>query len=144
MLLPPTNVHLVSPVNLLRVYATMSSPGSSDPGRRSASSAAGHLSKRPIDPITRTALRYTISPREYELLHQYLISRAPERVQKRTPEPPRYEKIIKAKTEAGDYNVASFRAALRVFVAAYTGLKGWEAVSQRVVSRRGGVQYLCV
>lgn len=118
----------------------MSSPGPSDSGRRSSSSAASHLSRRPIDPITRTALRYTISPREYELLHQYLISRAPERVQKRTPEPPRYEKITKAKTETGDYNVASFRAALRVFVAAYTGLKGWEAVSQSLVSRRGGAQ----
>lgn len=122
----------------------MSSPGSSDSGRRSSSSAASHLSKRPIDPITRTALRYTISPREYELLHQYLISRAPERVQKRTPQPPRYEKIIKTKTETGDYNAASFRAALRVFVAAYTGLKGWETISERLVSRRSGKQYALV
>lgn len=121
----------------------MSSPGSSDSGRRSTSSAASHLSKRPIDPITRTALRYSISPREYELLHQYLISRAPERVQKRTPDPPRYEKITKARTETGDYNVASFRAALRVFVAAYTGLKGFEVVSQKLAKRRGGEQYVC-
>lgn len=112
-------------------------PASDD--SRSSSGSTG-ASKRPIDPITRTALRYTISPREYELLHQYLISRAPERVQKRTPNPPRYERIIKSASETGDYNVASFRAALRVFVAAYTGLKGWEVISRHIANRRGGAQ----
>lgn len=112
----------------------------SDDGR--SSSASSSFSKRPIDPITRTALRYTISPREYELLHQYLISRAPERVQAKTPRPQRYAKITKGTSETGDYNVASLRAALRVFVAAYTGLKGWNVVSKQLASRRGGVQYV--
>ncbi|OQN95412.1 hypothetical protein B0A48_18427 [Cryoendolithus antarcticus] len=108
-------------------------------GRRTSSSAASSLSKRPLDPITRTALRYTISPREYELLHQYLISRAPERVQKQTPNPPRYEKITRSTSAAGDHNAASLRAALRVFVAAYTGLKGWELVLGKLAGRRGVV-----
>ncbi|KAM0720670.1 hypothetical protein Q7P37_004807 [Cladosporium fusiforme] len=110
----------------------------SDDGRSSTSS--GSFPKRPIDPITRTALRYTISPREYELLHQYLISRAPERVQEKTPKPQRYAKITKSASETGDYNVACLRAALRVFVAAYTGLKSWEVISKQLASRRGSAQ----
>lgn len=120
---------------------TMDPPRPASDDSFSSSGSRGQP-KRPIDPITRTALRYTISPREYELLHQYLISRAPERVQKRTPNPPRYEKITKSTSETSDYNVASFRAALRVFVAAYTGLKGWELVAHQLASRRGGAQYV--
>ncbi|KAK5128442.1 hypothetical protein LTR85_003110 [Meristemomyces frigidus] len=112
---------------------------SSSSGRKSSSSSASGLSsKRPIDPITRTALRYTISPREYELLHQYLIPRAPPQIQKRTPNPPRYEKITTSGSESGDYNVSAVRAAFRVFVAAYVGLKGWEVVTEKLASRRGG------
>lgn len=113
-----------------------SSRPASDDSR--SSSASNGLSKRPIDPITRTALRYTISSREYELLHQYLISRAPEQVQKKTPNPARYEKITKSASDTGDYNVATFRAALRLFAGTYSGLKIWEVVSQQLASRGGG------
>jgi hypothetical protein len=119
----------------------MASSSSSGSGRRTSSSAASYSSKRPLDPITRTALRYTISPREYELLHQYLISRAPQRVQKQTPNPPQYEKITRSKNETGDYNTSSFRIALRVFVGAYAGLKGWETLSGKLATRSGAVQY---
>ncbi|KAK5118090.1 hypothetical protein LTR62_004136 [Meristemomyces frigidus] len=113
---------------------------SSPPDRRSNTSASSRLSNRSIDPITRTALRYSLSPREYELLHQYLISRTPQQVQKRTPDPQRYEKITKASSENGDYNVAAFRAALRVFVGAYVGLKGWEVVTEKLANRKGAAQ----
>ena len=105
---------------------------------KSSSSSSGGLSKRPIDPITRTALRYTISPREYELLHQYIISRAPALVQNQTPNPPRYEKITKGSTEGGDYNVAAMRAALRVYVTLFLGLKGWETLMQKLANRKHG------
>ncbi|TKA50729.1 hypothetical protein B0A55_12745 [Friedmanniomyces simplex] len=107
--------------------------------KKASNSSGSDFSKRPIDPISRTALRYALSPREYELLHQYLISRAPQRVQKRTLDPKRYEKITKSKTESGDYNVAAMRDALRVFVAAFVGLKGFEVVTSKLASRRGGV-----
>lgn len=110
----------------------MSAPSSA------ADSSSHGVSKRPLDPITRNALRYTISPKEYELLHQYLISRAPQNVQRSTPNPPRYEKMTRNKTETADYNVASFRAALRLFVVAYTGLKAWEQVSLRLARRSMG------
>lgn len=119
----------------------MDSPRPASDDSRSSLSSNG-LPKRPIDPITRTALRYTISPREYELLHQYLISRAPEKVQKKTPDPKRYEKITKSTSDTGDYNVATLRTALRLFVGAYTGLKAWELVSSQIASRRGGAAYV--
>lgn len=113
----------------------MSSPSGRTP---SVSSSSGTPSngKRPLDPLTRTALRYTISPREYELLHEYLISRAPQRVQKRTPKPTRYEKITRGDSEGGDYNVSAVRAAFRVFVASYVGLQSWELVVKKLASRR--------
>ncbi|KAI7556507.1 hypothetical protein D0864_12134 [Hortaea werneckii] len=114
----------------------MASSPSRAPSVSSASSGSSD-GKRPVDPITRTALRYTISPREYELLHQYLISRAPQRVQRRTPKPVRYEKITKSTSESGDYNVAAVRAAFRVFVVSFVGLKSWEQITTRLASRRG-------
>lgn len=111
----------------------------SDPSSRRSStgSSASNLSKRPIDPITRTALRYTLSPREYELLHAYLIRRAPKRVQKQTPSPTQYESIAKSRTESGDYNVAAMRAALRLYFSLFFGLKGFELVMGKIASMRG-------
>ncbi|QIW95683.1 hypothetical protein AMS68_001201 [Peltaster fructicola] len=97
--------------------------------------------KRALDPVTRNALRYTISPKEYELLHQYLISRAPARIKQQAPAPQRFERITRARTETGEYNIASFRAAFRVFAAAYIGLKGYEKLSLRLERRRRGISY---
>lgn len=99
----------------------------------SGSSSSSH-SKRPTDPILRNALRYTVSAKEYKLLHEYLISRAPA-VEKRTPQPRRFEKIVQSKN---DYNVAAVRASLRVFVLAYGGLKGWELILRKLETWRQG------
>ncbi|KAF2724474.1 hypothetical protein K431DRAFT_281905 [Polychaeton citri CBS 116435] len=114
---------------------------SSASGSTSASSFIGKDGK--VDPITRTALRYSISPREYELLHQYLITRAPKRVQKRAPEPEKFEEYVTlprnaegGSSEAEDYRVASLRLALRAFIGTYVGFKGWEFVLERLASRR--------
>ena len=99
-----------------------------------------------LDPITRTALRYTISPREYELLQHFLTSRAPRRVPKRTPSPtppaPKTENGPKA-CEAGsatmrgrsDETAASVRAAIRMFAILYLGLRGWQTFIQRLAPR---------
>ncbi|KAF2645076.1 hypothetical protein P280DRAFT_444425 [Massarina eburnea CBS 473.64] len=84
-----------------------------------------------IDPILRNALRYTISPREYQLLHQYLLSRAPA-VKKRTLPPKRYDAIAKG---GDDYNVAAIRASLRLAVLTLSGLKAWEFASTKLFSR---------
>ena len=97
-----------------------------------SSSTSSDGSKRPLDPVLRNALRYTVSAKEYQLLHEYLITRAP-LVEKRAPKPKRYEAIVKSD---GDYNVSSIRASLRVLVIAYTGLKGWDFLSRKLAERR--------
>lgn len=84
-----------------------------------------------IDPILRNALRYTVSPREYQLLHQYLLSRAPA-VRKRTLPPRRYEAISKG---SDDYNAAAIRVTLRFAVATFSGLKAWELITTKLLSR---------
>ena len=86
---------------------------------------------KPIDPILRNALRYTISAKEYQLLHQYLLSRAPV-VKKRSIHPKRYDAIVKG---PDDYNVAAFRAALRLGLVTLSGLKAWEVIKARFLSR---------
>ncbi len=84
------------------------------------------------DPVLRNALRYTISPKEYETLHQYLIKRSPPSVRKRVPQPRRYNAIVKSKN---DYNAAAVRASLRVFVGTATGLKVWDLIVTHILAR---------
>jgi hypothetical protein len=92
-------------------------------------SASGKPQK--MDPVLRNALRYTISAKEYELLHQYLLSRAPA-VRKRTPNPKRFETISKG---PDDYNVAAIRASLRLGFATFSGLKAWELITTKLLAR---------
>lgn len=97
----------------------------------SASQPSSAGPPKPIDPVLRNALRYTISAKEYELLHQYLLSRAPV-VKKRTLHPKRFDAISKG---PDDYNVAAIRASLRVGVATFSGLKAWELITDKLLSR---------
>lgn len=99
----------------------------------SSASQSSSSSAKPerIDPVLRNALRYTVSPREYQLLHQYLLSRAPA-VKKRTLPPKRYDAIAKG---SDDYNAAAIRASLRLAIATFSGLKAWELIKEKVLSR---------
>ncbi|KAF1999986.1 hypothetical protein P154DRAFT_492430 [Amniculicola lignicola CBS 123094] len=100
-----------------------------------SSSSASHAStpSKPdrIDAVSRIALRYTLSPAEYQLLHQYLLSRAPV-VRKRTISPKKFNDITKG---SDDYNAAAIRASLRLAVATFSGLKAWELITTKVLSR---------
>lgn len=87
------------------------------------------------DPVTRNALRYTISAREYDLLYQYLIARAPA-LKKRAPAPSNNEVSAKG---TDDYNAATIRLTLRLFLATYTGLAAWDFILEKVLKR--AVQY---
>ncbi|KAF2244019.1 hypothetical protein BU26DRAFT_463935 [Trematosphaeria pertusa] len=99
----------------------------------SSSASEPSPSGRPerIDPVLRNALRYTISPREYKLLHQYLLSRAPA-VRKRTLAPRRYDAIAKG---SDDYNAAAIRDSLRLAVLTFSGLKAWDLVAEKLLAR---------
>jgi hypothetical protein len=90
-----------------------------------------------IDPILRNAIRYTVSPREYQLLHQYLLSKAPV-VRKRSPLPRRYEAVSKG---SDDYNAAAIRASLRLAVVTFTGLKAWELITTKGLTRSAAQRY---
>ncbi|KAF2852862.1 hypothetical protein T440DRAFT_466436 [Plenodomus tracheiphilus IPT5] len=83
---------------------------------------------QPVDPILRNALRYTISAKEYQLLHQYLLSRAPV-VRRRTLNPKRYEAIVRG---PDDYNVAAVRASLRLGLVTFAGLNAWELITTKL------------
>lgn len=91
--------------------------------------------KSTADPILRNTLRYTISAKEYETLHKYIISRS--KVLKRNaPTVARVEKLVE-KPGRDDYNAAAVRASLRVFLATGAGLKIWALLSERVFGSAG-------
>lgn len=98
----------------------------------SSASSSGISAKGvpPTDAVTRNALRYTISAKEYALLHKYLLSRAPA-VRKRTPAP----QPEASSGDGDDYNASTVRITVRLFLISFAGLKGWEAVSQRLLGR---------
>lgn len=93
---------------------------------------------QPIDPILRNALRYTISAKEYQLLHQYLLSRAPV-ARKRAIHPKRYDAIVKG---PDDYNVAAVRASLRLGLVTFSGLKAWEVITTKFLSKAPAKRYI--
>lgn len=102
-----------------------------------SSSSSSHLSNRssspaaPLDPILRNALRYSLSPREYDLLHKhFLSSRAvPRPIRGKAPPPRQYAKSVRS---VDDYNASAVRVALRVWVGSYAALKAWDVLSARL------------
>ncbi len=86
--------------------------------------------KSTTDPVLRNALRYTISAREYQTLHKYIISRS--KVLKRnTLSVSQVEKLVE-RPGRDDYNAAAVRASLRVFLTTAAGLKAWSILSERL------------
>jgi hypothetical protein len=90
--------------------------------------------KSTADPILRNALRYTISAKEYESLHKYIISRS--KVLKRNaPTVARVERLVE-RPGRDDYNASAVRAASRVFVATGAALKLYGLVMERVLGQK--------
>lgn len=85
-----------------------------------------------MDPVLRNTLRYTLSAKEYKTLHEYLISRSPRAVRRKTLQPARYNAIVQSKDE---FNTAAIRASLRVFVATQTGLTIWDRITSSLFAR---------
>ena len=86
--------------------------------------------KARTDPILRNALRYTVSAKEYETLHRYLITRSPPSLRRRAPPPTQYASLVQT---GDDYNGAAIRAAFRVFVITQTSLKLWELIKANAI-----------
>ncbi|KAF7894647.1 uncharacterized protein EAF01_010097 [Botrytis porri] len=85
--------------------------------------------KSTADPILRNAIRYTISAKEYETLHKYIISRS--KVLKRNaPTVTKVEKLVE-RPGRDDYNAAAVRGSLRLFLATNAGLKIWSLITEK-------------
>lgn len=82
-----------------------------------------------VDPILRNALRYTISAKEYQTLHKYIISRS--KVLKRNA--PTVSQVERDGERKDDYNAAAVRSSLRVFVGTAAGLKAWGLISKALL-----------
>jgi hypothetical protein len=124
--LEDNNTHVT--INPQLTMASKADEGSKAPRERiSAKSTA--------DPILRNALRYTISAKEYETLHKYIISRS--KVLKRNaPSPAKVEKLVE-RPGRDNYNAAAVRDSLRVFLATAAGLKAWSVIKKQFL---GGEQ----
>lgn len=106
------------------------SSGDSEKGVRKGSITA----KSTTDPVLRNALRYTISAKEYQALHHYVLSRS--KVLKRnTPSVGQVERLVDRKGKGDDYNASAVRASLRVFLATGAGLKAWSILKERLFGR---------
>jgi hypothetical protein len=116
------------------------------PSSAAATGAPPPAATPATDPRLRIALRYSLSPTEYQLLHKYLIAHAPA-VRRRALPPATYESLVRGASEGGDYNASTFRAGLRVFASAYAALRLWEFVARRLYAPRGKplpyVPHLC-
>ncbi len=111
-----------------------SSAEASSPKPPSPHKPISATAKSTADPILRNALRYTISAKEYETLHKYIISRS--KVLKRNaPTVAKVEKLVE-RPGRDDYNAAAIRASLRVFLTTSAALKAWSVVKQRFLGAR--------
>src|SRR5271167_636106 len=83
--------------------------------------------KSTTDPVLRNALRYTISAKEYQTLHKYIISRS-KVLRRNSPTVSQVERLVE-RPGRDDHNAAAVRASLRVFLATGAGLKAWSIIS---------------
>ncbi|KAF3065179.1 hypothetical protein GL218_00967 [Daldinia childiae] len=146
----PSRLPILSPLEIPSNPDVISRPrANSKPKPRSA-----------VDPVLRNALRYTISAREYETLHKYVLSRS-RLLRKRIPSVNAVERYMdggrggsvsdrdagrgKGKENAanrgigrGDtYNARTIRDVLRVFVATGLGMRTYEIILARVKGQKG-------
>lgn len=81
-----------------------------------------------VHPVVRTALRISLSPKEYRTLYGLLGKRAPG-VQGKLVSPSHYDAIVHSKDRR---NVAAVRASLRVFLGTGAALKLLETIIGRI------------
>lgn len=136
--------------------------------RPSASTFASPAASAAV--IARNAIRYTVSEREYALLHRYVLARS-RALRKRLPVPastaaeagvesklapsstgsaegpsiPGKKRppihTMKSPLDDGDYNARAVRHAVRVFLATAAAMKAWEMVRRRLPGGHLGGAY---
>jgi len=107
----------------------MASSSGTAPPSSSSPKSLPHTAKSTVDPILRNTLRYTISAKEYETLHKYIISRS-KVLRRNAPSVAKVEKLVERQGR-DDYNAAAVRASLRVFLTTSAALKAWAVIKQR-------------
>ena len=83
--------------------------------------------------VLRNAVRYTISAKEYETLHKYIISRS-KILKRNAPTVAKVEKLVEPPGR-DDYHAAAVRASLRAFMATAAWLKVWGLIQARLLGQ---------
>lgn len=95
-----------------------------------------------IHPLARDALRISLTPKEYTLLHDYALKRTPSAVKDALPTPTRFESIVRPRSK---HNEAAVRSSLRVFLLSGSAMKLADLIIGRIqgiVSRLVDVDYI--
>jgi hypothetical protein len=86
-----------------------------------------------VDPVLRQSIQYILSPKEYTFLYQRALKKLPKGAWSKLPLPSAYANAINAKH---DFNTATIRKSIRVFVVLQSGLKLYQAVVSKWLTRK--------
>lgn len=100
----------------------------SAPDATPGASAAASGGAADLHPVVCNALRLSLSVREYRVLHDVAVKRAPS-LKYNLPPPSRYEAMANPKNR---HNEAALRTSLRIFVGSGIALKLLEMIMSRV------------
>jgi hypothetical protein len=81
-----------------------------------------------VHPLARDALRVSLTPKEYRLLHDYALARS-SRIKDSLPAPSRFESIVRPRNK---HNEAAVRSSLRVFLGSGAALKLADLIIARI------------
>lgn len=100
----------------------------SAPDATPGASAAASGGAADLHPVVRHALRLSLSVKEYRILHDVAVKRAPS-LEYKLPSPSRYEAMANPKNR---HSEAALRTSLRIFVGSGIALKLLEMIMSRV------------
>ena len=87
-----------------------------------------------VPPSIQRSIQYTVSPKEYTYLHNRYIKKLSPASRAKLPSPEVYTKAIESR---GDFNAATIRASVRVFLAVQAIFKIYDYVVAKIAARKG-------
>lgn len=90
------------------------------------------------NPILQRSIQYTLSEKEYALLHKRVLKRLPLTLRGQLPSPAIYSESLKNKN---DFNAATVRASARLFLAVQTTLQLYDFILSKIF-KRGQQKYV--